>query len=183
LRKMARTFSLQEYHLLRDKPIFVDANILIYIFWPTGSQSWEKDYARVFGHLLKQKNLLYLDFMILSEVINRIFRIEHRKVRKYNPSFAKFKDYRDSTEGQTDLEDIYTILKDTVLPWFEIAEGVMQKTDIENMLITDHLDFNDKGILHLCQMNSFTLLTHDGDFRGTGLDILTGNPKILKPHK
>lgn len=47
------------------------------------------------------------------------------------------------------------------------------------MLVLDELDFNDKAIVRICEENSLVLLTNDQDFKNSGLDILTGNPRIL----
>lgn len=61
-----------------------------------------------------QKNSLFIDFTVLSEVINRVIRIEYQKI---NPQ-QSFKDYRDSQDGKEAFEDIHTILRDIVLNRF-----------------------------------------------------------------
>lgn len=173
---MATKYSLQDIALLKNRSIFVDANVLIYLFWPSGSFSWEKNYATAFRHLLRQENNLFVDFMVVSEIVNRILRIEHLK---FNQNL-KYKDYRDSSEGYETLQDIFTIVKNNILTRFELVGKVFNRSDVENFLIADELDFVDKGIVCLCRENSFVLLTNDKDFKNSGLDILTGNPSILK---
>lgn len=172
---MAINYKLQDVADLKDRAVFLDANILIYLFWPTGQHHFEKNYARVFKSLLKQKNKMLVDFLIISEVINRVIRIEHQKI---NPN-QEFKDFRNSQEGKEALNDIYLIIKYDVLNQFEVIGKAFDKQDIENKLIIDELDFVDKAIVELCQEHNLVLLTNDKDFKNADLDILTGNPKIL----
>lgn len=171
---MAARYRLNEVQKLKGRDIFLDANILIYLFWPTGKHYFEQNYARVFHSLLKQKNKLYVDFLVLSEVINRVIRIEHAKTE------LKFKEFRDSQKGQETLSDIYLLVKDDILRKFSVAGKVFDKEGIESNLVVDELDFVDKAILSLCQEHNFVLLTNDRDFKNSNVEILTGNPSILR---
>src|SRR5690606_13228757 len=120
---MAVNYKLQDVEKLKDRAVFLDANILIYLFWPTGQHHIEKNYARVFRNLLRQKNKIFVDFLVISEVINRVIRIEHQKI---NPN-QKFKDFRNSQEGQDALHDIYLIVKHDVLNQFEVIGKAFDK--------------------------------------------------------
>lgn len=172
---MAKIYSLQGISQLHNRSVFVDANVLIYLFWPTGLRWWEKSYATVFGHLLKQKNKMFINFLIISEVVNRVLRIEYQKINHTQ----KFKEFRDSQDGKDALSDIYTIMKDNILNHFEIVGKAFDKQEIEAFLVLDELDFVDKAIVQLCQENSLVLLTHDKDFKDAEIDILTGNKSLL----
>ncbi|MDR0802319.1 type II toxin-antitoxin system VapC family toxin [Fluviicola sp.] len=172
---MAANYRLNEVSQIRDRNVFIDANVLIYLFWPTGQHRYEESYAKVFRLLLKQGNRLFVDFLVVSEVVNRIIRIENVKVA----STLKFKDFRESEVGQSALKDIYTILKENVLNRFEVTGKAFNKMEIEGLLIPDTLDIVDKAIAIFCKESNFVLLTNDKDFRNTGLDILTGNSHIL----
>ncbi|MCH6236791.1 PIN domain-containing protein [Cognataquiflexum rubidum] len=172
---MGQKFRLQDSNTLVDKGIFFDANVLIYLFWPTGSFHWEKNYAKTFSILLRQRNQLFVDFLVVSEVINRILRIEHQKI---NPD-QKFKDFRDSSDGREALNDIHTILRDDVLSRFIVIGKSFSKNDILDFLTVNELDFVDKGTALLCKENNLILLTNDKDFKNSDIDILTGNPSLL----
>ncbi len=172
---MAANYELQDFSHLKSRNIFVDANVLIYLFWPTGQHSFEKRYARTFQKLLKQENKLFVDFLVISEVINRVVRIEYKKL---NPD-QKFKDFRNSQKGKNVLEDISIIVKYNILNRFNVIEKSFDKQNIEHFLIVDELDFVDKAIVSICVENNLVLLTNDRDFKNSGLDILTGNPHIL----
>jgi len=172
---MATKYRLQDVAQLNGRDIFFDANILIYLFWPTGQYSFEQNYARVFRNLLRQQNNLFVDFLMISEVINRILRIEHQKI---NPS-QNFKNFRNSQDGVDALNDIYIIVKNEILNRFNIIGKAFDKQEIEQFLTIDDLDFVDKATVALCKENTLVLLTNDKDFRNADLDILTGNPNIL----
>lgn len=172
---MATKYRLQDVPKLNGRKIFVDANVLIYLFWPTGQPNFEENYARVFRNLLRQGNDLFVDFLVISEVINRVVRIEHQKI---NPTI-KFKDFRDSQDGKDAINDIYIIVKNDILNRFSIIGKSFDQHDIEGFLVIDELDFVDKATVSLCSENSLVLLTNDKDFKNSGLDILTGNPNIL----
>lgn len=164
---------------LKDKEVFFDANILIYIFWPTASYNWEKYYASTFAKLLRQKNTLIVDFITISEFINRAIRIEHEKYMNEH-SYLPFKDYRDSHAGQEALSDIYTKIKEDILKRFDVVAHRFFKPDIEKLLVVDNLDIGDKGILEICKTNNYVLLTNDADFNNSDINILTSNPRMLR---
>jgi len=174
-------YSLNQINLIKNRNVFFDANVLIYIFWPTGSYKWEEEYSKAFGSLLKQHNNFYTHFLIISEVINRIYRIEYKKhLHKENLKEEQFtfKDYRNSIEGTKTLEDIYSIIKD-VLSNFLVIEKSFNKIEIENFLIVETIDFIDKAILKICLENNFILFTNDKDYKNFNVDILSSNPAFF----
>lgn len=171
---MAKVYKLQDFQQLKDRSIFIDANVIIYLFWPSAQTDFEQNYARVFSNLLRQKNIMFVDFLVISEVVNRVVRIEHKKI---NPT-QKFKDFRNSLQGKKALEDIYTIVKQDILKYFRIIGKNIHRRDIENFLKIDELDFTDKAIESMCKENSFVLLTNDKDFKNSNIEILTANNKI-----
>lgn len=168
-------YKLQDFSRISERDVFFDANILIYLFWPTGQFRYEENYARTFRNLLRQGNKLYVDFLVISEVINRIIRVEYNK----SGLDMNFKEYRNSEEGQDVLNDIYTIIKEQIINRFNFAGKAFSKDDINSFLSIDELDFVDKAIVSICTENDFILLTNDRDFKNSSLDILTGNPRIL----
>ena len=89
--------------------VFFDANILIYLFWPSPSRNnLSEKYARIFAALLKKNISLYTNTFVISEVINRILRIEwdNQTSKKIN-----FKDFRNSECGKTVQKDVFDIIK------------------------------------------------------------------------
>lgn len=180
---MARNYRLDQFDQLRGKDIFVDANVLIYLFWATGQYDFEENYATVFRNLLRQRNTLKINFLVISEIVNRAIKAEYGKYllsRSLNNTELKYKDFRNSHEGKSALRDIYLIVKNQILTQFSVIDMSFNSQDIEGFLIVDELDFVDKATVEICSRYDLVLLTNDQDFKNCGLDILTGNPKILR---
>ncbi|MBE7446151.1 MAG: hypothetical protein HS132_13220 [Planctomycetia bacterium] len=53
---MKKRYSSKDISLICNRQIFFDANVIIYIFWPTGQYSREQQYSSIFGQLIKQNN-------------------------------------------------------------------------------------------------------------------------------
>jgi predicted nucleic acid-binding protein len=179
---MATKYPLTSISKIVGRRVFFDANVLIYIFWPSGAYDKEKSYSAAFGELLRQKNELVVDFIVLSEIVNRIHRLEYDKYLASNrlsrDTFV-YKKYRDSTEGQASLADIYLMLDVNILSIFKVVGKAFSKADIQSLLTTDSLDFADKGILMTCQENACILITNDADYKAADVEILSSNLKIL----
>ncbi len=172
---MATRYKLQDINQIKNYDIFVDANILIYLFWPTGSNNYEKLYSSAYSLLLRQGNSLFVNFLVISEAINSMLRIEYSK----NSYFANFKNYRDSKDGKQALEDIYTIVKDDILNRFKIIDKTFSKKEIEDFLDVQDIDINDKAIVNICKENDMILFTNDRDFKNSNVAILSNNPRVL----
>ena len=179
---MAAKYRLQDITQLNGRNIFVDANVLIYLFWPTGQHHFERNYAHAFRNLLRQGNVLFVDFLIISEIVNRAVRAEYEKyllTHSLKKTELNFKDYRNSQNGKDTLSDIYIIVKNDILGHFNVIEKSYDRGEIENFLVVNELDFIDKAIVSVCSENGLVLLTNDKDFKSSDIDILTGNPNIL----
>ena len=176
---MASIYSTHDLSKVRERKIFFDANVLISIFWPNlNLNHWSKYYTSAFRYLLEQRNPIFIDFIIVSEVVNSVLRSEHRKyIFKYGE--LGYKKFRNRKEGIEISNDVFAILKDNIFTQFEIVGKGFSKADIDNLLVVDTMDFNDKAIAAICKENNLVLLTNDYDFKGTDIDILTSNPAIL----
>jgi predicted nucleic acid-binding protein len=180
---MRNRYSFKDISKLKNKSVFFDANIILYTFWPTGSQHWEQQYSKIFKDILNNNINKSLNFIVISEVINRAIRTEYEKylqIKSKQKSSFSFKKFRDSKEGQSALTDIYNIINNKVLKNFEIIDKYYNNDEIKKFLVTDNLDFSDKAIVSLCDENNYILLTNDTDFKNSNIDILTSHPKILK---
>lgn len=176
---MAHRYESKDISSLTSRKIFFDANILMYIHWPTAQQTWQKKYSSMYKTLLQTKNPLVVNTTVLSEIINRTIRIEHDNYCKEKMIDISFKKYRDSTDGKDAQKLIYQIIIEKILKYFEVIDKTFSAQDLSNLLIVDSLDFSDKIIFSVCKENSLILLTNDGDFSDSDIDILSANKKIL----
>jgi len=179
---MSAKYSLNSIPIISDRKVFFDANVLIYIFWPSGAYHWERIYSSAFGRLLRQRNELVVDFIVISEIVNRAHRLEYDKHLSANGitrNTLNYKQYRNNTDGQSALSDIYLIVETNILSIFTVVGKAFTKADIQSFLTLEPLDFADKGILLTCQENAYVLLTNDADYKAADIDILSSNPAIL----
>ena len=180
---MSSRYGLSSIGVMKDKKIFLDTNILIYLFGygaPT-SANWESQYAELYTKLTKQGNTFVVDFIVIAEFVNRAHRIEydnHLEEKCLTKNGLPYKKYRNSQEGQEALRDIYLTVTEDILSDFEVIEKSYAKTEILTMCNADKLDFLDKAIVKICKENGFILLTNDKDYKHSQIDILSCNRAI-----
>ena len=96
---------------IADRSVFFDANVLLYLFWPT-RPDLERTYSSIYNDLFSNDVKMFVDFTIISEVVNRAIRLEYENYLKANnipkKSFS-FKRYRNTTDGQQTVIDVYRI--------------------------------------------------------------------------
>ena len=179
---MVNRYTLKDIPTLKERDIFLDANILIYLFWPTGSSWAVSTYSKYFSNLIKQKTSLYVDFNVISEFINRAIRLEYDKyilTNKLDKRLFPYKHYRDTQEGLDAMTDIYTAVEASILSKTQVCGKVLGQDEILGLLTCDGLDFMDKAVLSICQERNFVILTNDADYTSCNIDILTANSKML----
>ena len=173
---MPQRYTLNDIPHIVNKSIFFDANIIIYLFWPIYDKyDNSKKYASFFKALVHQKNTCVINITVLSEVINRIIRLEQYNL---NLQSERFKDFRNSPEGTKVQKDIFSIVENTILKVFTLTDQSLSIDDVIKYLQTDTLDFNDKIIADICKKNGMILLTNDADFSAADIDILSANTKL-----
>lgn len=173
---MASRFTQSDISKLSGRTVFFDANILMYLFWPTSPKSWAvTSYSSIYKRLLSSKNILALNTFVLSEFINRALRFEWQI--KTNKTID-YKLFRQSKDGQQTQIDVFDVAKNKILPYFSLTDRILNSAGIKNLLVVDILDFNDKIILDVCKANNMVLLTNDADFSKSDIDILSANSKL-----
>jgi predicted nucleic acid-binding protein len=178
--KPPNRFDKQDIAKLSGKAVMFDANIILFLSWSLKPGSMAvRVYSGIFGLLIKQGNNLIINTIVLSEVINRVARLEYQKYCDITPTPLDYKQYRNSTAGQLVFQDIYNILNTIILPHFNLGNKTFNVDEIKGMLKLDDYDFNDKLIIAECKEKNYLLFTDDGDFINADVDILTANHKLL----
>lgn len=173
---MRMRYSASSIPSLKNRTVFFDANSLIYIFWSTSPDAQEAtDYGSIMATLIKNEAKLVVNEIVISEIINRVLRLEFYKS---DMPKDKFKEYRDSPEGKSVQADINEIIKNRILNRFQISNDSFSKEELNSILTVTTLDFNDKLIELLCKKKNMILLTHDYDFSESDVDILSANNKF-----
>ena len=160
----------------------IDANVWILLNGPPGlKRDIAADYSSALRKMLAVKCRVFVDVLVLSEFVNRYLRY---KFDMSNPSQkVTFKDFRSSTDYPAVAKDIANAVRGILKTCRPVNSG-LESIDME-ALLTDfeqkQRDFNDQVLAELCASKKLALISHDGDFRGFGITVLTANSRMLEP--
>jgi len=74
---MSKIYSLNQIAELKARDFFIDANVIISFFNESNSP-----YLKAILELQRYNCNLYLDFIVISEVINRLMKIKFMMIKK-----------------------------------------------------------------------------------------------------
>lgn len=172
---MGARYEINQLDQLMSENFFLDTNILLYLFYSHTVDWASRSYSALYKQMLERGMKMYIDNTVLSEFINRVIRIEYDlKMRMTPDNIIPFKRFRDTEDGQNAVFHANGLVK-SMLQFIRINGEVMDKTDIQSILIVDTLDYNDKIIEHLCQNKGYILITNDTDFKESDIDILSAH--------
>jgi len=161
------------YKISETDKVFIDANILIYLFSPDFVSSKERhieQYSKILEILLQKNAQLYISSIVISEFINRVLRIDYEKNKDTYPDYKR--DYRKSEEYKETLKLVLKELKKILKISCQINDE-FSEFDILNWHQKDNnqdLDFNDLHIAFIVKKNDFKLLSNDMDFENFGIN-------------
>ena len=161
--------------------LFFDSNIWLTLepaqFTRPGPS--EAIYSQAFKRILQAKSKIFVDVVVLSEVVNRWLRYAWQASNQ--TAYPDFKAFRKGPDCRRAAKDIVSACE-RLLRYAERTDTKLRSIPIDELL-TDlqkgTRDFNDGVIAATCDANRSTLVTHDGDFRGSRANILTANSRLL----
>jgi len=151
----------------KNDKIFLDTNILVFLFSPSFviSKEWQiSKYSQIFLKLVEQKNEIYINSHVISEFINLCLRMDFNK--NYNKGNCKNykKDYRKSDDYKDTMKIILSQLK-KILKLVRVINDDLSSFNIFNEYQKNiELDFNDLIISKTTMNNNLILLSDDNDF-------------------
>jgi predicted nucleic acid-binding protein len=181
---MTRTrLKLWQFAGWRRRIIMVDTNVLIYTFWyQKNTRKWMDYYAKMVNKMLAQGCHLVVNSHVISEVINSVLRDDWDLLMRRHPElpYDTFKKFRDSIDGQEALNEIHWIIENDIFPRIKVVDKSFTKDELIQLFVVNRLDFVDKLIVLTCTEKDYVLLTNDGDFRDSDVDILSNN-EVFSP--
>lgn len=178
-----KPFSVDSYPFKPTDSFLLDANVWLRIYGPQGDprDPIVRSYSSALQRLLTTKSRIVIDAIVLSEFINRNVRLRHGLIRGLLGVEDDFKRFRASRQFWPIARDVSNDVRRIVRHCNQIETNFVT-VDL-NAVMSDFekgkLDFNDRLILGLCESENLGLVTHDRDFRGENIKILTANPKLL----
>lgn len=176
-----KAWEVNKYNFCSGERLLFDANIWLYLFPApsSGAQHGAKIYSAAFKAILLAKAHVMISSTILSEYVNRYCRIEWSVL--YKQEFPDFKGFRKSKEylavGQAAGEYAEKILQFSTRLDDDFSS--MQVPNIIRAIKDGSADLNDSFIVEMCTNHACKLVTHDGDFVNGGIEVLTGNGKLV----
>ena len=175
------------YKPQKGERFLIDTNIWLYLFCPLGDYKpyQIKPYEIFFNDSIKNGSLFYISSIIVSEFINRYFRLEFNILSATKSSvYSDFKkDSRGSKEFLSTASAIKITLIKNILRISKPIDDKFSSINISNIIDQiENIDFNDEYILQLSSISDLKIVTNDFDFglsKSAG-GVLTANRKLLK---
>jgi predicted nucleic acid-binding protein len=180
---MSKAIDITAYKFVKTDKLFFDTNVWLSLYGPQGApnDSRSQIYSNAFAEAMRAKSQIWVDVLVVSEFINRFARIEYDILYPKNARRPEFKQFRNSPEFKPISQAIAAAVRN-ILKFAARLEGGFSSIDINALLAefeSSPSDFNDQKLTGLCVTNSLVLVTHDPDFKGKGINILTANRRIL----
>ena len=179
MRTDSKALAVNEHEFSRRDRLFLDTNIWLYLFGPHKPKARAIDtYSRVLKRILDAGSRIYIDVLIVSAFINACARLNWHLATNRKIGFKAF---RNSSSFKSVARSVSSDAARVMSHCLRVESGFsdMAATELLNEFVTGKCDFNDQVIIRLCKKEELTLITHDADFKGAGIPILTANHRLL----
>jgi len=178
----AHVFPIKWLKIKSSDAFLIDANVWLLLNGPPGlKRDIAAEYSSALGKMHAARCKLFVDVLVLSEFVNRYSRY---RFDIWKPTEeVTFKDFRSSTDYPAVAKDIADAVRG-ILRMCQLVGPDLESIDLEALLRDfeeNRRDFNDQLLAETCRSKDLTLITHDGDFMGYEITVLTANPLMLKP--
>lgn len=177
-----KTYRIETYPFSERDAVLFDANVWLYIYGPQGElhPHLHTKYTLAFRRIRQAKVPIFIDVLVLSEFINAYARITYNNLPEATRP-KNFKIFRNSDKFKPVAEQIAKYSR-RLLSKCDRTHISFELTNMGSILSdyrTGEADFNDQMLAELCREKGLKLVTHDADFRGEDLTIITANSRII----
>ena len=182
MNKKNKAHDLSGYRFHKREVVLIDTNVWLYLNPPPSSNKHRAAfiYGKGLKAMLSRKAQLVMDALILGEYLNAYCRIEWSAI--HQDKYPKFKNFRKSADFSV-VGKGAAIFARSMLRLCTRCDYPFSAIDITQTLADFEIglnDVNDGLLAETCRHNNWKLVTHDSDFTFGGIEILTGNRKLLK---
>jgi predicted nucleic acid-binding protein len=179
---MPEVLDIRDHLFSSSDRLFFDANIWLYIYGPLACShpGLQSVYSRALDRMLRAACPIYLDAIVLSEYANRFVRVEKEAGGYGDMDFKVYRGtdhYRDVAEAVADSIKRIDVLCNHCDSGFEDADVY----EMMDRFREESRDLNDLMIEHTCRTGGLTPVTHDGDFAGAPIRIVSANRVLINP--
>lgn len=177
---MATIHKLSEYEIKKDDEFLFDANIWIYLHYGLGSYNTRTVdmYSEFYGKILENGNRIYTNSLIISEIINRLERIEFDRVKRRDGLSNYKRDFRNNKDYKELLMGIRLLVKEKILNNAVCINDCFETFDYAQYVLGDKLiDFNDAMHCFGAVDKNMKIVTNDSDFKqmNSKIEVITIN--------
>lgn len=162
----------------------LDANIWLVMYGPEPLRDWSTDvYTAALRDMKKHGCEIWVDVLVFSEFINVFVKKEYGRICDKLPDerAVGFKAIRSTQQFREVAQEVAAAARTILKVASRCATG-FEEADV-NAVLSDfqgcRLDFNDRVLAELCKAKGLTLVTHDVDFKDSGVPILTANRQLI----
>jgi len=176
-------YRIDQYHFSKSDKLFWDTNVWLFLHSPQYRPSDRRTrvYSSALKRMLEAQSRIFIDAIVLSEFVNALARFAfHILPPQEKP--ANFKSFQRSSRYRPVAKSITAACR-KVLEFCTRIESHFVSLDIDALLSqyeSGASDLNDLFLTDLCKSRNLTLVTDDGDFRKSGLKVLTANSRLLR---
>lgn len=158
-----------------------DTNVWITIDGGNPSPNFAS-YSDFYGLALRSDNKIVINEYVIGEFFNRSCKTAYRLTFPDDPNMKNFKLHRKNHE---DFRMQVETVRDTCLNMLDDCEFEaipFDKIDFSRIVIEaaqGSMDFTDLVLREHAKVCGHILVTHDGDFRDCGVELVTANKKLL----
>lgn len=177
-----RVYQIENYKFSQTDAVLFDANVWLYIYGPNGDiyPRYRTIYTLALRRIRSVGGQIFLDGFVLSEFVNAYARFVYNEWPLATRP-KSFKSFRNSYDFKPIAEEIATKSRRLVKKCQQTGSG-FESINLQPILskyATGNADFNDMILAEICKTKGLKLVTHDSDFKGEDLTILTANHKLL----
>ncbi len=187
-----KAYDVSKYAFDSADRILPDANIWLYLYapasiaYPAPLKAAIASYSKAWATLYTQGATVWLDTLVLSEVVNRLLDNEWQRVDPPDPKtrtrrYSKRKDFRQSTDYPTAARSVEALAK-MIVADSKALDHPFSQWNLNDLLAefgAGSTDWNDQLLVQICLHHGTKLLTHDADHVHGGIDVITANPRLI----
>jgi predicted nucleic acid-binding protein len=173
---------ITSYPFSQADELLLDTNIWFLVFGPhKPGDKRTQIYSRALANIMAAQSRIYIDAIVVSEFVNAYARLKHKIRTSSRGVSIEFKQFRQTPDF---VPIAQAIAADTrrILGCCSRIESEFSTISVDSVLDEFEkggADLNDLLVAELCKKNGLKLITDDGDFKITGLSVLTANKKLL----
>lgn len=178
---MAKVFDARAECPFEGQEILFDTNVWISIYGNDPGRE-RAVYSDFYGSALKKNNQIVTSDLVISELFNRLCKIEYELLFGKND----WRHLKDRRKNNDDYKERVESVRDTCLNVLEECKFLRSTWTPETLgasleeAATGTLDMTDAALVGLCKEADLIFVSHDRDFESVDFTFVTAHPLVLK---